>query len=56
MRQRKREPLTMREFANQKALQDESNDLVYLWEGGRAIRFNQLSPKQRELCVTLTAD
>lgn len=29
----------------------ESNDLVYLWEGGRAFvtRFNQLSPEQREL-------
>jgi hypothetical protein len=43
----------MREFANHKALQDyvESNDLVYLWEEGRAfaMRFNQLSPEQREL-------
>jgi hypothetical protein len=43
----------MREFANQKALQEyvESNDLVYLWEGGQAFasRFLQLSPKQCEL-------
>ena len=43
----------MREFANQKALQNyvELHDLVYLWEGGRAFarRFAQLPPKQCEL-------
>ena len=45
--------MTMRHFANQKALQDYVNrrDLVYLWEGGRAFaaRYHKLSPKQREL-------
>jgi len=43
----------MREFANQKALQNyvELHDLVHLWEGGRAFarRFAQLPPKQCEL-------
>jgi hypothetical protein len=43
----------MREFANQKALQDyvELHDLVYLWEGGRsfALRFAQLPREQCEL-------
>jgi len=43
----------MREFANQKALQNyvELHDLVYLWEGGRAFarRFAQLPPEQCEL-------
>jgi len=43
----------MREFANQKALQNyvELHDLVYLLEGGRAFarRFAQLPPKQCEL-------
>jgi hypothetical protein len=47
----------MREFANQKALQDyvKIHDLVYLWEGTRSfnVRFLQLSPDQSEV-VTVT--
>jgi hypothetical protein len=43
----------MREFPNQKALQDyvKLHDLVYLWEGTRAFatRFAQLSPEQCEV-------
>jgi hypothetical protein len=43
----------MREFADQKALQDhvKLHDLVYLWEGTRpfAMRFAQLSPEQCEV-------
>jgi hypothetical protein len=43
----------MREFADQKALQDyvNSHDLVYLWEGTRpfAMRIAQLSPEQCEV-------
>ena len=50
--------MTMREFANQKALQDyvESNDLAYLWEGGRtfASRYDQLSPRQCEVVAVRT--
>jgi hypothetical protein len=48
----------MREFANQKALQEyvESNDLAYLWEDGRtfASRYEQLSPRQREVVAVRT--
>jgi len=48
----------MREFANQKALQDyvESNDLAYLWEDGRtfASRYEQLSPRQCEVVAVRT--
>jgi hypothetical protein len=43
----------MREFANQKALQDhvKLHDLVYLWEGTRpfVMRFAELSPEQCEV-------
>ena len=50
--------LTMREFANQKALQEyvESNDLAYLWEDGRtfASRYEQLSPRQCEVVAVHT--
>jgi hypothetical protein len=48
----------MREFANQKALQDyvESNDLAYLWEDGRTFvsRYEQLSPRQCEVVAVHT--
>ena len=48
----------MREFANQKALQDyvELHDLVYLWEDGRAFtsRYERLSPQQREIVAVRT--
>jgi len=50
--------VTMREFANQKALQDyvELHDLVYLWEDGRAFtsRYERLSPQQREIVAVRT--
>ena len=50
--------MTMREFANQKALQDyvELHDLVYLWEDGRAFtsRYERLSPQQREIVAVRT--
>jgi len=44
----------MREFADQKALQNyvKLHDLVYLWEGTR--RFAQLSPKQCEVVDVTT--
>jgi hypothetical protein len=48
----------MREFANQKALQEyvELHDLVYLWEDGRAFasRHDRLSPQQREIVAVRT--
>ena len=48
----------MREFANQKALQEyvELHDLVYLWEDGRAFasRYDRLSPQQCEVVAVHT--
>ena len=48
----------MREFANQKALQEyvKLHDLVYLWEGTRpfAMRLAQLSPEQCEVVAVRT--